>query len=181
MTLADHQNLSAEQFDSLFDEFTTSSVRLETLPAYNVGGAEEKRLTAHRLGQPRPLRNVRTDRWLARIATDTILSGKQWTRVRVVDDPLTDYQRWQLNSYRESQAVGEQVLIARRAEVGDVGPDFWLLDQRLVVVMHYHLDGSVDRFEYVIDPVTVAECTGRVGGVADRAVPLNRFLTDLGV
>lgn len=179
MNFTDRQTLSAEQFDLLFDEFTTSAVRLETLPAYNVGGDEQQRLTAHRLGRPRPLRNVRTSPWLARIATGTILGNKQWKRVRVVDDPLTDYQGWQLHSYREAQAVGDEVLIARRADVGDVGPDFWLLDQSRVVVMRYHPDGRVHRREYVIDPAVVAECAARVGAVTKRAVPLNRFLADL--
>lgn len=180
MTLANHQALTPDQFDTLFRDFTTSVVRLEALPAYTVGGAEAQRLDAFRRGLPRPLRNVCTDPWLARIATSTIVARKQWTRVRVVDDPLTDYQRYQLASYRESQAAGEQVLVARRVEVGDVGPDFWLFDRRRVVFMHYHPDGSLDRREYVEDPAVVSDCYNRVSAVADAAAPLNEFLAGRG-
>jgi hypothetical protein len=117
--------VTPEEFDALFDTFHHTVARLEALPAYDVGGQEAVRIQAFREGRPRPLRSVATDPWLARIAVSTITAGKRWTRVRVVDEPLTEYQRYQLTSHQESQAAGERVLIAPRSAVGDVGPDFW--------------------------------------------------------
>ena len=145
--------------------------------SYAVGGAEQQRLDAFRDGRARPLRSVRTDPWLARIAVGTVLAGKSWTRIRVVDDPLTDYQRHQLASYRESQAVGEQLRLARRNAVGEVGPDFWLFDKRTVVLVHYHPDGRIDRREFSDDPTIVDRCAHRLADVTQVAVPLNEFLT----
>jgi uncharacterized protein DUF6879 len=172
--------LSPAEFNALFDSFTATVVRLEALPAYAVGGAEGERLAAFRAGQPRPLRSVRTDPWLARIAVTTVTAGKRWSRVRVVDDPLTDYERYELASYRESQSVGEEIQIAQRRDVGDVGVDFWLFDDRHVVLMHYHPDGSVDRRELCDDADVVAECRARLTAVEAAAVPLNVALVGLG-
>jgi hypothetical protein len=176
VTEPDLSVLDAAEFDALFDAFTTEVARLETLPAYAVGGAEQQRLAAFRGGHPRPLRSVRTDPWLARMAVSTVVAGKSWTRIRVVDDPMTDYQRYQLASYRESQAVGEQVRIAQRVAVGEVGTDFWLFDRRMVVLMHYDADGRVDRRELRDDRALVDRCRDQLDAVAALAVPLNDFL-----
>lgn len=163
--------LTAAEFDALFDSFTTSVARLEALPAYEVGGTEGDRLRAFHEGLPRPVRSVRTDPWLARIAVSTVTNGKSWTRVRVVDEPMTDYQRYQLQSHRESQAVGEHVRIAPRSTAGEVGPDFWLFDELtdhpLAVVMHYHPDGRLERRELVDRPRSPSSrrgCTGSMRG-----------------
>lgn len=178
--VADPSVLTAAEFDALFDGVVRSVVRLEALPAYAVGGAEQDRLDAFRAGRARPLRSVRTDPWLARIALTTITTGKDWSRLRVVDDPLTDYQRYQLASYRESQAVGERIRLVRRASVGGVGPDFWLFDDRRVVLMHYHPDGRLDRRELRDDRSVVDECRDRVERLGAGSVPLNEFLASVG-
>ena len=179
MTVHDVAALTAPEFDALFDGFVATVVRLEALPAYAVGGAEQERLHAYHAGRARPLRTVRTDPWLARIAVSTVTAGKAWARLRVVDEPLTDYQRYQLASYRESQVVGEEIRIARRAVVGDVGPDFWLFDDRLVVLMHYHPDGRLDRRELRDDTQTLQKCRRRLDRVGQDAVALNEFLVSI--
>lgn len=172
--------MTPEDFDALFDSFTTSVARLETLPAYLVGGAEAERLKAFREGRPRPLRSVRTDPWLARIALST-LAGKSWTRVRVVDTPLTEYQRYQLASHQEAQAAGEQVFIARREFAGpDLGPDFWLFDRGLptarAAVMHYDPDGRWLGVDLEADPGELAPLGEHLDAVLAVAVSLNEFL-----
>jgi hypothetical protein len=115
-------DLDATEFGARFDEFRHTAVRLEALPGYRVGGREAERIAAWREGRPRPERSVRTDPWLARIAMTTLASGRGWERVRVFDDPPTAYQRQQIESYREAQAAGDRVVIASRAEVGEIGP-----------------------------------------------------------
>jgi hypothetical protein len=177
-------DLDGLAFDALFDSFRATAARLETRPAYAVGGAEGERLDAWRRGLPRPERSVRTDPWLARIATSTISGGRSWRRVRVFDNPLTDYQRYQIESYREAQAVGDQVVIASRAAVGESVGDVWVFDQghhdARAVVMHYGRDGGVERRELVTDPASVAGLVGQVERVAAKALPLNRWLAASG-
>lgn len=166
--------------NALFDTFTRSAFRLETLPAYDVGGDEAERLAAYRDGRPRPERSVRTSPWLARIASTTA-QGKQWQRVRIVDNPLTEYQRYQLESYRESQAVGEEIRIVERAAVGDLGPDFWLLDEgtpdRCAVVLHYDHNGRYQGADYYDgDRVEELQVWRTRKLAVQHSTPLNEFL-----
>ena len=84
-----------EDFDAHFDRFTRTVFRLETLQDYTAPG-EAERVEAFRCGRPRPERSVRTSPWLARIAVATVTEAKRWQRVRVVEEPLTGYTRYQL-------------------------------------------------------------------------------------
>lgn len=184
MTATDPAALTSQEFDALFDTFTTSVVRLEQLPAYNVGGAEAERIEAWRRGEPRPERSVRTSPWLARIATSTVLDGKRWSRVRVVDEPMTDYQRYQLESYRESQAAGEEIVIARRSDIPTSWTDFWLFDADTptarAVWMKYLDDGRLDRRSLVTDSSTVSALSGIIDEWRSVARPLNDVLAEVG-
>ena len=176
--------VTSGDFDALFDRFHTSTVRLEARPAYTVGGAEADRIRAWKAGRPRPERTVRTSPWLARIAVSTVIGGKSWRRVRVLDDPLTEYQRYQLDSYVASQATGEQIRVARRAAVGDVDPDVWVFDSdtpdAFAAVMSYDADGRWLGFDVVDDPDEVAAHAARVSAVEQHTVPLNEFLAGRG-
>lgn len=171
--------MTPEDFDAHFDRFHHTVIRLETLPAYDVGGSEAERIQAWRNHQPRPERSVRTSPWLARIAV-TATQNKQWRRVRVLDDPPTEYQRYQLDSYVESQAAGEQILIASRRDVGDVGPDFWLFDTDrpgvFAIVMRYDDEGHWTGADLTTDPSALDEMHARVQRVAGHARPLNVYL-----
>ena len=111
-------------------------------------------------------------------------AGKSWKRVRVVDDPLTWYQRQQLRSHVESQAVGEQVLVAHRADVPDHGPDVWLFDAdsstASALLMSYDAEGHWLGFEHITDPAPLVDIAARVLRVEEHAVPLNVYLTSVG-
>lgn len=172
--------MTAATFDDLFNNFRHTVVRLEALPAYSVGGAEAERIEAWRQHRPRPERSVRTSPWLARIAVTTATEQKAWQRVRVVDEPITEYQRYQLDSYVESQAAGEQVAVVARSRAGVTGPDFWLFDAghdtAKAAIMRYDEDGHWLGFDVVTDPATVAFLDARYRQVADQAEPLNSYL-----
>jgi uncharacterized protein DUF6879 len=174
--------MTPEDFDALFDSFRSDVFRLEALPAY--AGEEDDRLRAYYSGQPLPERSVRTEPWLARIALTTITEHKSWLRVRVVDEPMTEFQRYQLEPYRESQAAGEQIRIVLRAELDDDGPDFWLFDAGTAdargIMMHYSDDYRWLGADLVTDPVMLAELDRRRRAAIARAVPLNEFLAVVG-
>lgn len=161
--------------NALFDSFTVSAFRLETLPAYDIGGDEAERLAAYLTCRPRPERSVRTSPWLARIARTTA-EGKTWQRVRIVDNPLTEYQRYQLESYRESQAVGEEIRIVERSDVEVPNQDFWLLDGELVVVLQYDDEGRFVETQTAAGPDVEAEFKRRRDRALVQSVPLNEFL-----
>lgn len=174
--------VNGTDFDALFDTFAHSAFRFEARPSYAVGGDEAVRIAAFREGRPRPERSVQTSPWMARIAVSTVVHGKSWSRVRVVDEPLTEYQRYQLESYKESQAVGERIRISTRSAGTDaVGVDYWLFDggtsAAFAVVMHYGDNGAVQRRELV--PAGHPDVIGmheRAQELVDAAVDLNEFL-----
>lgn len=179
--------MTGVDFDALFDQFEHSAFRLEAQPAYNVGGQEAVRIAAYRERRPRPERSARTDPWLTRIAVTTA-QGKQWRRLRVLDDPLTDYQRYQLLSgtYLEAQACGDETVLLDRVHAGPAAdqPDFWLFDGGLPTaqgfLMRYTRDG---QFEGLV-PAGVAELRV-MQDIADRvastATPLAEYLAGMGV
>ncbi|QYN37113.1 hypothetical protein K1T35_07635 [Pseudonocardia sp. DSM 110487] len=174
--------MSGQTFDSLFESFERTVFRLEALPAYEVGGADAERFQAYHEGRPLSVRSVRTSPWLARIAVSTVTAGKAWSRVRVVDSPLSPYQRYSLEAYRESQAAGEEIFLAPRSAVRDWGPDFWLFDggtpRARAALMRYSPDGQFHGFEFVEDPEPLAGMEqARLNAVAN-SVPLNVFLAE---
>jgi hypothetical protein len=178
-----------DDFDSLFDQFQRTAFRLEAQPSYDVGGSEVAALAAWREGRPRPERSVRTQPWLARIATTTA-RGKAWRRLRVLDDPLTEYQHYQLTSgsYQESQACGDETLLVTRGQheewMRGIG-DFWLFDHgestERAVAMTYTASGEFMGFSEIADQelLQVVDHVARVA--VEYAVPLAEYLAGMGV
>jgi hypothetical protein len=167
------------QFDALFDTFRATAVRLEGLPAYEVAEYEGARLAAFRSGRPLPVRSVKTDPWMARIAR-TSAQGKLWQRVRVVDEPLTDYQAFELAVYPETQAVGEDIYVVTRRELRDEGPDFWLFDggtpAARMVLMHYDAGGQWLGADLVHDPHVIHQAQDTHERTLALSIGLNEFL-----
>ncbi|HEX3816228.1 MAG TPA: hypothetical protein VHX59_25595 [Mycobacteriales bacterium] len=171
--------MTADEFDALFDRFAVSVFRLETFQQYRVG--EDDEIAAWLQGEPKPERSVRTSPWLARIARTTIVDGKEWSRIHLVEEPLTDYLRYEFSAYVESQAAGEQIRIADRTSANlDFNEDFWLFDESrddaYAIAMRYAEDGSMHGFELVTDPPTLARYTAMKGAAWGASVPLNDYL-----
>jgi hypothetical protein len=168
----------SDDFDALFDAFTHSAYRLEALPSYAVS-FEDTSMRAFLEGTARPERSVRTSSWMRRIAVTTA-AGRVWTRTRVHDTPLTDYQRFELTAYIESQAVGDRTSLVGRTLVGDLGPDFWLFDADTdhphAAVMRYTEDGQFEGFDLITDPDRLAELDTIRRTAEAHAVPLPQFL-----
>jgi len=169
-------------FDAHFDRFTSSVFRLETLQDYTAPG-EAYRIEAFLRGQPRPERSVRTSPWLARIAVSTATQGKRWGRVRVVEEPLTDYTRYEFAGYVESQAAGEEIRIVRRAAsraLSVLRQDFWLFDAETVdacaLLMDYAADGTWLGGELVTDLARLQRFRAERDLALAYSVPLNEYL-----
>jgi len=174
--------VTPEEFDSYFDRFLVSAFRLEALPLYDVA-AEQDEFDAWQRGEPLPERSIRTDPWLARVALTTMTAGKRWTRVHVVDEPLSDYLRYELAGYAENQAAGEEIRIARRAEdprLRNLPPDYWLFDadtsRPWALEMRYDDAGRWLGAKLVEDRSRLVEYQRIRDLVWDVAIPLNSYL-----
>lgn len=125
----------------IFEQSTKSAFRLETLPQYLVP-QEEDALAAWRAGD-RQLDTPDTSPWLARIQASTD-QGFRWSRVHVLDYPLTEYSEFELYGYQANAAAGEEVFVADRSnspELEHLREDFWMLDDSVVIRMIYDADG----------------------------------------
>jgi hypothetical protein len=156
-------------------EASTDRFRLETLPTYLVP-EEEEEFGAWKRGC-RTLPAVDESPWLQHIR-DTTEQGVTWSRIRVLDYPLTDYSTYELHGYQGNAAAGEHIFVADRSwseELTDLHDDFWVFDHKIVIRMVYDAAGHFIRPE----PVAKVHPYLTVRSIAARhAVPLATFLAD---
>lgn len=135
--------LDAEQLGARIFAFRRRLFRLETLPAYAVPSdgddfhrwrAGDLTLSAPQLEWMDTLR-----KWRAQ--------GRPLTRVRVLSQDLTDYERYSCHIYFHNADAGEEIRVLRVGEhpvegSGVDSPDFWLVDEDEAVRMVYDEDGA---------------------------------------
>lgn len=176
-------SMTDEEFDACFDEARHSVFRLETLQRYTVV-EEAERIEAFRRGAPRPDRSVRTSPWLRRIAVSTA-AGLRWSRARLVELPVSEYVRYQLQGYVESAAAGEEIRLAVLNQKPDLQQaieigDFWLFDggtpQARAVALHYDHLGRPIGEELIAEAGVLDRLTELHISVWNEAQPLNEFL-----
>src|SRR6266545_3888920 len=106
--------MALDDLRQLFEGAKRSVFRLETLPVYEVGEDIERQqafATEGRLPPPSPDRMA----FIRRMQERT--KRVAWSRVHVVDQPLTPYLRYELAAYAENEQGGEQVWIAERGRL----------------------------------------------------------------
>jgi hypothetical protein len=151
--------ISQDEFNRLLATFNRTAFRLETRKAYKLGYevADFRRFLA---GSPVPPPELDWWRpWLEQISRLTAV-GKQVARVRVVDEPPTDYQRWELWAGRWHAEAGEQIRYIRRSHAVQIGIpldcDWWLLDDGRLIIIRYDTDGGIAGKTLTDDPGTIA-------------------------
>lgn len=172
--------MTAEELNDPFERFSVSAFRLETQQQYTVP-EEADDLQRWLKGLPLPDRSVRTSPWLRRIAVTTA-AGKHWSRVHVVDLPLSDYVKFEIAGYLENAAAGEEIRIAIRsqhAELADLRDDFWLFDsgtpESYGLAMTYDAGGHHLGNEMVTDPARLATYQQARETAWEVSMPLNDF------
>jgi hypothetical protein len=134
--------VTEDELTRLFDTFQRSAFRLEQLPQYLVP-QEDELLADWRAGRS-IRRTPETSDWL-RLIADHTAAGRRVYRVHVVDWPLSEYTRFEIDCYPDNIAAGEDVYVADRTASADLKyvlrEDFWLLDDRLVLLMRYDDEG----------------------------------------
>lgn len=151
-------SLDDERFTEQFTSFTDSAWRLETLDSYSVAYEEapyERFLAGYR-GDELGLSNA----WIEDVIAPAVADGRYIGRVHVIERhtdtdaklALSDYLRFEFESYKRHKAAGEDIRIAwvePGTWVSDVwgrGHDFWLFDPHTdhgrLMEMHYHPDGT---------------------------------------
>jgi hypothetical protein len=163
--------VNTEEFGKLFESFRSSAFRLETLPEYLVPQDVEP-LRMFREGKPQPTWHKERP-WLATVRK-AATRGARMRRVRLVQRPLTEYQRFQFAwGYSENSAAGEEIAILDHEPVGMLRRDYWLFDDELVVILEYDDAGRFLRPVAVDEVAPYRHCRALV---LAAAMPFHAYL-----
>lgn len=125
----------------LFEDVQTSWFRLETLQVYAVDYEDHGQADFRRTG----LADDGPSSWRAMISRHRT-AGRQLQRVHVVEDPITDYLRYELAIYELNRRAGEDIRLIPVAAGGwppgiPQATDFWIFDDQDVWDMTYDQKG----------------------------------------
>lgn len=131
------------EFEQAIYAATRSLWRWEQQPAYWVG-YENAAFEAFLTGKPQPPAEMpHLHGYLNRIAQMTA-AGVAVGRVRVVDEPIPDYQRWMRWLDPWNREAGETIDYLPRARLVEIGPppfepaaDWWFVDDQRLLLMHF--------------------------------------------
>ncbi|GGK07101.1 hypothetical protein GCM10010123_41140 [Pilimelia anulata] len=137
---------------------------------------ENTALRAWHRGEPYELQGLDD---LCRFFADLAATGRALRRVKIVSEPLSDYQRWSLDVSRRVVSAGEDIRVVNRKHVATllVPPsDFYLLDGERVLFLHHDGHGGTAMFSITDDTAVVRSCAESFAAVWRAAEPLDIYL-----
>jgi hypothetical protein len=106
-------------------------------------------------------------------------AGRTCRRLRVVSEPLSDYQRWVLSFTGMFVDAGEDIrYVPRPRLVGLALPgsgDFYVFDKQVALFLHYAGSGINASFEVSEDPDTVESCAQSFEAAWNLATPFRDY------
>jgi hypothetical protein len=162
------------EFDDLLRTFDDESIHLETRDAYGTE-TELPHMAQWAAGEPDDLAWL--DDWCATLSQH-MAAGRTVRRARIVSEPLSDYQRWSYSIAGPMVDAGEDIRwVPRRlvSSIGIPGNDCYVLDQRLVVFLHYSGAGLGVAKVVSTDPADVELCRGAFAAVWKLAIPHREY------
>jgi hypothetical protein len=146
--------LDGEAFRRLFDTYAHTAFRLETREQYVV---DEEQEPLRRFLAEEPADDAWMEDWLVDIRA-AIAAGKRVERVRVVNEPHSDYTRFGLDLARLTVGAGEDIRYLPRSRAQHLtlpDEDFWLFDSERVVVLRFDDDDHLLGVQVLDDPAEV--------------------------
>ncbi|MFG2875089.1 DUF6879 family protein [Streptomyces sp. NPDC048337] len=144
---------STAVLNELFEDFEHTAWRLETQRGYE---ADQKSDRYQRWARGEGYSAGGREAFLAG-RRKLVEQGKRVERVRIVDDPPTENQRYLLAGAPATIEAGEEIRHLWRADADRLGlppSDFWLFDSRTLARFH-HEDGRTLGLELITDPAEV--------------------------
>jgi hypothetical protein len=118
--------------------------------------------------------------WLDMLRAATA-EGRHFARVRVVSQPLTDYNRFGLAVSRHNNAAGENIRYLARDQARVAGlpdHDYWLFDSRLLVRMHFDDADVFVGGEVIEEPTEIVQANYWRDAAWHHAVRRDDFATE---
>lgn len=105
-------------------------------------------------------------------------------RLRVIEDPLSRYLRWELAHFRLNAEEGEKIYIVNQALIADLDlrydlADYTLFDRSLAFFLNYSDDGLFLHADMVSDPAALAELVDISEEILARSIPFEDYPVDL--
>ncbi|WP_432121857.1 DUF6879 family protein [Streptomyces sp. S1] len=158
----------------LFREFRHTAWRLETRRGYATDRSSPKwarwKAGADIAAEP-------FDAWRENVAA-AVAEGRRFERVRIVDEPLTEGQRFLLASGLGNVAAGEDIRNLPRARAQALGlpdHDFWLFDSRVLARFVFDEDDTTLGVVLSEDPAEIAAACQARDAAWHHAVPTRAY------
>ncbi|MFC7906490.1 DUF6879 family protein [Streptomyces nigra] len=167
------------EFGRLFETFAHSAWHLETRRGY-ASDREDPAYEEFLATGVAPM-DLDSD-WCQNITRQTA-AGKYVGRVRVVDHPPTDGQRFLLSYARCNAATGEDARNLWREDADRVhlpAEDFWIFDSRLVAVLRFDDSDVFHDVEVITEPAEVLRYCQVRDAAVHASVPYDQFAEQLG-
>ena len=172
--------LGTAEFDALFTGFERSARRWETRSRYDVD-EERSQLRAFLAGElPAQYSPTHGEWWRENMRSKTA-AGKRFERVRVMNEPLTDYNRYMVYACRNATANGEDArfMLRRLANELDLPDhDFWVFDSALLVLMRWTADDRRLGHDVVTDPDIVARHEAWIDLAMAHSTPYRDYIAE---
>lgn len=175
-------SLADGEFNQMFLDFRYTAYRLETLQRYDVS-YEKDEFSRFLSGETRG-EFPGIAEWIGGTVTKAVSAGKRMHRVHVVEDPLSDYVRFECAwSYEHTSRAGEEIRIipVAKGEWPNELPqhDYWLFDSSQLVAMYYEEDGQFIAAEIVDDPKKVVQANYWRDAAVESSIPYRHFAAQL--
>ncbi|HET6356105.1 DUF6879 family protein [Streptomyces sp.] len=148
------QFITFEEFDGMFTTLKHSAWRLETRRRY---ASDEATDTYQQFARGEAVDWDLDDPWCAE-RREQVALGKRFERVRILETPPTEGQRYLLDNARRNTAAGETIRTLTRAQADELrlpAEDFWIFDARVVALLHFDDDDQMTGVELITNPVDV--------------------------
>jgi hypothetical protein len=166
---------SYEELNELCRGIKKSFVHLETRDAYGTE-VELPHMAKWRRGEPDDFAWLG---WWLEMLRSHREAGRTCRRLRVVSEPLSDYQRWAISHAELFVEAGEDIRYLPRPCLMTVAlpgsGDFYVFDDHSVLFLHYAGNGMNASFEITEDAQIVQMCKEPFETVWDIATPFRDY------
>lgn len=172
--------LDGDSWNKLFDAFEREAWRFEAQPTYTMP-SERENVARFLRGEPKP--SEHNARWHERVR-NYVETGRSIGRVRVVRQPLTDYQRYQFAwGIPGNIQAGEDIRVLDVThddyDLPLTGRDWWMFDERRIVHLNFRPDGTqINRELHEGDSAPYLEWKRTA---LEHAVPFREYVKGLDV
>jgi hypothetical protein len=176
MTVAVIHEVTDPRFGQLFTSVRRSWFRLETLQHYDAI-SERDSFAAFLRGEPI---DTAPGPWQQMIRRH-VAAGRHLSRVHIVQEPLSDYIRYELQVYAPNVEAGEDVrLIAVPRGTWPRGlprQDYWLFDDHHLWLMDYDAGDAFQAARLIDDPAVVEQHRQWRDTALAQSIPLTDYAT----